>query len=122
MVENSLETLQADKNKQPYIMLWKYEKLYEEKYGKKPMVNKYRDKLAMKDVIDSVGFERGMDLLEYYFKTSKYGHPLIFFLYHFDRMDHAEKELSKDKKNRKLLREATKKLVEEGEEWIQKQP
>jgi hypothetical protein len=31
-------------------------------------------------------------------------------------MDRAEKELSKDKKNRKLLREATKKLVEEGEE------
>jgi hypothetical protein len=30
-------------------------------------------------------------------------------------MDHAEKELVKDKKNRKLLREATKKMVE-GEE------
>jgi hypothetical protein len=114
-VENNLEILQVDKNKQPYVMLWKYEKLYEEKYGKKPMLNKYRDKSAMKDVIESVGFERGMDLLEYYFKTPKYGHPLIFFLYNFDRMDHAEKELIKDKKNRKLLREATKKMVE-GEE------
>lgn len=96
-------------------MLWKYEKLYEEKYGKKPRINKYRDKMAMRDVIDTVGFERGMDLLEYYFKTSKFGHPLTFFLYNFDRMDHTEKELAKDKKNRELLREATKKMVE-GEE------
>lgn len=114
-MENNLETTQVDKNKQPYVMLWKYEKLYEQKYNKKPRVNKYRDKQAMRDVIDTVGFERGMDLLEYYFKTSKYGHPLVFFLYNFDRMDQAERELTKDKKNRELLREATKKLVE-GEE------
>lgn len=114
-MENNLEVLEVDKNKQPYIMLWKYEKLYEEKYGKKPTVNKYRDKSAMKDVIDSVGFERGMELLEYYFKTSKYGHPLMFFLYNFDRIDRAAKDVIQDKKNRKLLREATKKMVE-GEE------
>lgn len=114
-MENNLESLQVDKNKQPYIMLWKYEKLYEEKYGRKPTVNKYRDKSAMKDVIDSVGFDRGMELLEYYFKTPKYGHPLIFFLYNFDRIDRAVKDVIKDKENRKLLREATKKMVEGGE-------
>ena len=112
---NVKDPLEAEKNKQPFIMLWKYEKLYEERYNKKVILNKYRDKLAMKDVIDSVGFERGMELLEYYFKTSKYGHPLIFFLYNFDKMDKAEKELAKDKKNRQALRESTKKLVE-GEE------
>ena len=114
-MENNFESLQVDKNKQPYVMLWKYEKLYEEKYGKKPTVNKYRDKSAMKDVIDSVGFDRGMELLEYYFKTPKYGHPLIFFLYNFDRIDRAVKDVIKDKENRKILREATKKMVEGGE-------
>lgn len=96
-------------------MLWKYEKLYEEKYNKKPRVNKYRDKQAMKDVIDTVGFDRGMELLVYYFKTSKNGHPLLFFLYNFDKMDQAEKELAKDKQNRKRLRLQTKKMVD-GEE------
>ena len=96
-------------------MLWKYEKLYEEKYGKKPMLNKYRDKSAMKDVIESVGFERGMDLLEYYFNTPKYGHPLIFFLYNFDRIDALNKEIKKDKLNRSILLNETKKMVE-GEE------
>ena len=111
-MENNIEALQVDKNKQPYVMLWKYEKLYEEKYGKKPTTNKYRDKAAMKDVIESVGFERGMDLLEYYFKIPKVGHPLIFFLYNFDRIDYIEKETVKDKKNREVLRRLTKEMVE----------
>lgn len=114
-MENNLESLEVDKNKQPYVMLWKYEKLYEEKYGKKPIVNKYRDKSAMKDVIDSVGFHRGMQLLEYYFKTPKYGHPLIFFLYNFDRIDRVQSDIEQDKIHRSILREETKKLVE-GEE------
>lgn len=113
MLENAKDAVQAEKNKQPYIMLWKYEKLYEERYGKKILLNKYRDKSAMKDVIDSVGFDRAMQLLEYYFKTSKAGHSLIFFLYNFDRMDKAEKEIAKDRKKREELRQATKKMVEE---------
>lgn len=115
-MENNLEqikeTVKVDKNKQPYLLLWKYEKLYEVKYGKKPKLNKYRDKMAMKDVIDTVGFERAMELIEYYFKTSKNEHPLPFFLYNFDRLDVAEKELTKDKINRQKLKEATKRLVE----------
>ena len=113
-MENNLEKIIVETNKQPYIMLWKYEKLYQEKYGKKPIINKYRDKSSMKDVIESVGFDRGMVLLEYYFKTSKHGHPLIFFLYNFDKLDLMEKEVTKDKNNRKVLREQTKRRVEEN--------
>lgn len=111
-MENSLEKSLTDTNKQPYVMLWKYEKLYEQKYGKKPVVNKYRDKSAMKDVIDSVGFDRGMALLEYYFRTTKSGHPLIFFLYNFDKLDLMEKEITKDRVNRRLLIKETKKRSE----------
>lgn len=71
--------------------------------------------MAMQDVIDSVGFERGMDLIEYYFKTSKSGHPLLFFLYNFDKLDTMYKEQLKDKEKRRKLMEATKLLVEGGE-------
>jgi hypothetical protein len=70
----------------------------------------------MQDVIDSVGYERAKELLEYYFKTSKSGHPLNFFFYNFDRIDQVETEMQKDKANRVMLREQTKKLVEGGEE------
>lgn len=105
----------ASKSQEAYIMLWKYQELYKQKYKREVTVNKFRDKMAMQDVIDSVGFERGMDLIEYYFKTSKSGHPLLFFLYNFDKLDTMYKEQLKDKEKRRKLMEATKLLVEGGE-------
>jgi hypothetical protein len=77
-------------------------------------MNKFREKWAMQDVIDSVGFERAKDLLTYYFKINKSGHPLQFFYYNFDKMDQMHKEIEKDKVSRRLLLQETKKMVEEG--------
>ena len=106
----------AEKSKEPYILISFYETLYFQKYGKKPRLNKFREKWAMQDVIDSVGYDRAKELLEYYFKTSKSGHPLSFFFYNFDRIDQVQSEIEKDKANRIMLREQTKKLVEGGQE------
>jgi hypothetical protein len=68
----------------------------------------------MQDVIDSVGFDRAKELLEYYFGLTKNGHPLQFFFYNFDKMDELKKEIEKDKEKRRLLLEETKKMVEQG--------
>lgn len=106
----------AVKSKEPYVLIGLYETLYFQKYGKKPRLNKFREKWAMQDVIDSVGYDRARELLEYYFKTSKNGHPLNFFFYNFDRIDQVESDIKRDKANRAMLREQTKKLVEGGEE------
>ena len=102
--------------KEPYILIGLYELLYKERYNKKPRINKFREKWAMQDVIDSVGFERAKELLTYYFKTNKSGHPLTFFFYNFDKIDYLKIEIEKDIKNRRTLREATKKMVEGGAE------
>jgi len=101
--------------KQPYVLLGLYEALYKERYNKNPRLNKYREKWAMQDVIDSVGYDRAVELLQYYFRTNKSGHPLNFFFYNFDKIDYLKNEIDKDKESRRILREATKKLVE-GEE------
>ena len=77
-------------------------------------MNKFREKWAMQDVIDSVGFERAKELLIYYFKINKSGHPLQFFYFNFDKMDIMKREIEKDKESRRLLLEETKKMVEEG--------
>jgi hypothetical protein len=98
--------------KQPYVLIGLYESLYLEKYNKKPRLNKFREKWAMQDVIDSVGFERAKQLLIYYFKTSKYGHPLQFFYYNFDKIDKVQNDTEKDKLHRSILREETKRMVE----------
>lgn len=93
-----------------------YEDLYSQKYSRKPKINRFREKWAMQDVIDSVGYDRARELLDYYFKTGKNGHPLNFFFYNFDRMDQVEKEREKDRINRSMLRQQTKTLVEGGQE------
>ena len=93
-----------------------YEDLYSQKYSRKPKINRFREKWAMQDVIDSVGYNRARELLDYYFRTGKNGHPLNFFFYNFDRMDQVEKEREKDRINRSRLRQQTKTLVEGGQE------
>ena len=105
----------AENNKLPYILLTDYSNLYRDKYGKVPRLNKFREKWAMQDVIDSVGYDRARELLKYYFRTNKTGHPLNFFYNNFDRMDAFMESAEKDKENRRKLMAATKKLVEGGE-------
>jgi hypothetical protein len=91
-----------------------YQNLYKDKYGRAVTINKFREKWAMQDVIDSVGFSRAKELLEYYFGLNKNGHPLQFFFYNFDKMDALKVEIERDKEKRRLLLEETKKMVEQG--------
>jgi hypothetical protein len=100
--------------KEPYILITLYQSLYKDRYGSLPKINKFREKWAMKDLIDSVGFARAEELLKYYFTLPKGGHPLHFFMYNFDRIDAAMIEADKDKERRRLLLEETKHLVERG--------
>ena len=100
--------------KEPYVLISLYQSLYKDKYGKAPVVNKFREKWAMQDVIDSVGFDRAKELLTYYFHLNKNGHPLQFFFFNFDKIDNNKVESEKDKERRKILMQETKKMVEEG--------
>ena len=98
----------------PYILMSLYQSLYKEKYGSEAKINKFREKWAMQDVIDSVGLDRAKELMMYYFTLPKGGHPLPFFFYNFDRLDSALVEIEKDKERRRLLLEQTRSLVERG--------
>jgi hypothetical protein len=99
--------------KQPYALLSLYERLYSEKYSKVARLNKFKEKWAMQDVIESVGYDRARELLEYYFRVTKQGHPLQWFFYNFDRLDDMLIQSDEDSRRRQMLREATKKMVEE---------
>ena len=101
--------------RQPYILISIYEMLYKEKYNRAPKLNKYREKWAMQDVIDSIGFDRARDVLEYYFRTNRPGHPLQQFFFNFDKLDQVMIELEKDKLSREKLRAQTKQMVAERE-------
>lgn len=97
---------------QAYALVSLYIALYKTHYSKQPIVNRYREKWAMQDVIDTVGFNRAKQLIEYYFKCNKPGHPLNWFLYNFDRIDDVMIKSEEDKERRKKLLKQTKNLVE----------
>jgi len=90
-----------------------YEKLYTQKYGKKPVVNRYREKWGAADVVDSVDYLNAKALLDYYFTLDgNHKNSLPFFLQNFDKLAVArDARLEDDRRTRELL-EKTKELVE----------
>lgn len=104
-----------DNNKYGHALIKYYISLYTDKYNKTPTVNQYREKWAMVDVAESVGYERAKELLEYYFSINKSGHPLQWFFYNFDRLDQALNDKINDEARREKIRMQTKAMVEEAE-------
>jgi len=102
-----------DEAKLDYGLVSLYCALYKETYKKPAVVNKYREKWAMQDVIDSVGYDRAKVLLEYYFKIIKNGHPLSWFFYNFEKLNITLQQTEEDKTRRELIRAKTKSMVEE---------
>ena len=101
-------------NKEPYILLSVYSNLYEGLYGSKPTINRYKEKWSMQDVLDSIGFERAKNVLNYYFKTGKNKHPLNFFYNNFDRIEDMMIQIKEDKINRIRLLQETKRMIEDN--------
>jgi len=104
-----------DDAQKAYQLVSLYLSLYKEKYNKTIIINKHKEKWAMSDVIDSVGFPRAKELLVYYFHTSKSGHPLQWFLYNFERLDILLTAKAEDEEKRNRMRALTKKMVMENE-------
>ena len=102
-----------DEAKQAYGLVSLYCALYKESYKKTAVVNRYREKWAMQDVVDSVGYDRAKELLEYYFRTTKSGHPISWFFYNFEKLDLSLQQSQEDKNRRELIRNKTKLMVEE---------
>jgi hypothetical protein len=102
-----------DEAKLAYGLVGLYCTLFKSTYKKNVVVNRYREKWAMQDVIDSVGYDRAKNLIEYYFQTKKEGHPLSWFFYNFEKLDISLQQKEEDKTRRELIRAKTKSIVKE---------
>lgn len=100
--------------KSAYALLDDYENLYQDKYGKKPNINRYRDMWGMKDLVEHVGLREARKILRYYFVTGKPGHPIDFFVNNYDKLIESMELQAKDSERRKKLLAQTEKLVRES--------
>lgn len=101
-------------NQQAYALISLYEKLYADKYGQKPSdLNRFKVKYAFGDMISDLGYGGSEEVIKYYFKTSRPGHPLQYLLYNYEKLERIRLEIIEDDQRREALRERTKLAVKE---------
>lgn len=103
---------QSQEQKQAFALLDLYVVCYVQKYKRRPSVNRYRDKWGFTDMVSDLGMDMSKEVIEYYFKTTRPGHPLTSLFNSYDRLAATLREREEDRKNRVKLREETKKRVE----------
>lgn len=96
-------------DKEAYALLSEYSRLYRDKYGSTPVLNKYKEKWAMLSLLEDFGRDGVESTLEYYFKLSKDGHPLTWFVNNFTTVHTSRLNARKDA----MLREEQRKKTQE---------
>lgn len=93
------------------ILLSKYVASYTKVHGRKPVINRYTAKWGMLDVLESLDYDRTVEVMEYYFKTGG-DHSLQVFYKTFDKLDNNLTIRDIDRKSRAKILEETKQRVE----------
>lgn len=102
-------------NQQAYALISLYEKHYQNKYSRRPLINRHRDKWGFQDMVEDLGYERAQEVVSYYFELKYIGHPLPDLFRNYDRFSRIMKERAEDEAERHRIRQETRKRVEEFE-------
>jgi hypothetical protein len=102
-------------NKQANGLYTLYQKKYTEKYGRGPNGNRYRAKWGLRDMLEDYSYEDCKNIVEYYFRTGKQGHPIDFMLVNYDRIYEFMLERLEDERKREEIRKQTEERVRETE-------
>jgi hypothetical protein len=102
--------------KQAYALISLFEKVFQEKYSRKPQINRFREKWGFQDMIADLGYDDARETIQYYFRTGKQGHPVSFLLQNYDKVFQFMEEKKRDEAERAALRRETEKRVREMEE------
>jgi hypothetical protein len=89
---------------------------YTQHYGFQPELNRYREKWGFQDMIADLGYDRAKEIVDYYFRTTKSGHPVGFLLNNYDKINSFYSEKIADEKKREELRRETAERVKKWEE------
>lgn len=89
---------------------------YQGKYKTAPELNRYREKWGFQDMIADLGYDRAKEIVDYYFRTSKPGHPVQFLLNNYDKINTFYTEKKDDERKREEMRRVTAERVKEWEE------
>lgn len=86
---------------------------YQIKFGKKPSLNRYREKWGFKDMIDSIGYDRSVEVIQFFFTTTRNNYTTNNLFNNFDVLDRALTERDEDRAKRARLIKETEQRVRE---------
>lgn len=101
-----------------YALVSYYILLYKEKYGKEPTINRHRDRWGFEDMIEDLSEYEARLVMDYYFTTNKFGHPLNYLFRNYDKLYIKMNQFEQDKLDRQKLLRETKARVEEWENKV----
>jgi hypothetical protein len=103
----------AKTDTRPYALIDLYVLVYSKRFNRKPTVNKYRDRWGFIDMIESIGYERCVEVVKYYVSLDKDSYSLSWLFNNFDRLDEIITERDADRARREKIRLKTKQRTEE---------
>jgi hypothetical protein len=98
----------------PYALIDLFVLVYSTRFNKKPSVNKYRDRWGFIDMIDSIGYERSVEVVKYFVSLDRDNYQLTWLFNNFDRLDAILTERDEDRARREKIRLKTQQRVEES--------
>jgi hypothetical protein len=105
---------------QANALITKYVKLYTDRYGKAPVINRYRERWGFQSVIEDLGRGEADAVLEYYFSL-RMDHSVQNFLRSYDELHKNRLADEKDKRRVAQLHIETQRRVQEYlDKWHQK--
>lgn len=106
---------QATLTKQGNALVTLFINLYTEKYGAAPRLNRYKAKWGFQSMVEDLGYEMAQEVINYYFRTGKQGHPVEFLHMNYERIAEYNEERKRDEKMREELRRETEQRMKELE-------
>lgn len=97
---------------QANVLITKYVKLYTEKYGTAPVINRYRDKWGFTDMLNDLGKVDSAKVIEYYFSL-RVRHDLMALFKSYDELHKNRLADEEDKRRVAQLHKETAKRVKE---------
>lgn len=105
----------VDKLKNAHTLISEYQRLYAEKYGEKPVLNRNKLKYSLADILIDMTLVQVKELLAFYIKTET-DPSLNKFCYEYAELWHAMREHERDANERKRLLHETEKRTREFRE------
>lgn len=105
----------AERFKQANELVTLYITLFKQRFGKSPVLNRYKQRFALSDILEDMAFEDLETLLKYYIKVD--AEPsLTNFCYEYDELYVKMQRDAKDDQERHQLRRETEQRVREFRE------